>query len=176
MYFFMQKLHEEVKKESMKYHLFYLCILPFVGISLGLRPTVFNTGRCIGVTMTMIGAIPRIDQVFLFLVWIYPEFYTFLHYPCYYTIYFMSIQVFGLFSITSVTSMDMSYIPIAEARGFTTHLIKLKKQLFFFKLFLQFSNKDKGVKRSGLIQVKVEDCICTLFFSAAVHDLHILRE
>ena len=120
----MQKLHEEIKKESMKYHLFYLCILPLVGISLGLRPTVSNTGRSIGVTMTMIGAIPRIDQVFLFLVWIYPEFYTFLHYPCYYTIYFLSIQVFGLFSITSVTSMDMSYIPIAEARGFTTHLIK----------------------------------------------------
>ena len=81
----------------MKYHLFYLCILPFVGITLGLRPMVSNTGRSIGVTMTMIGAIPRIDQVFLFLVWIYPEFYIFLYYPCYYTIYFMSIHVFGLF-------------------------------------------------------------------------------
>ena len=65
-----------------------------------------------------------IDQVFLFLVWIYPESYTFLHHPCYYTIYFLSIQVFGLFSITCVNSMYMSYIPIAEARGFTTHLIK----------------------------------------------------
>ena len=100
--------------------------------------------------------------------------YIFLY--SYYTIYFLSIQVFGPIPITSVTSMDMSYISIAEARGFTTHLIKLKKQLFFFKLFLQFSNKDKGVKRSGLIQVKVKDCICTLFFSAGVHDLHILRE
>ena len=65
-----------------------------------------------------------IDQVFLFLVWIYPESYTFLHHPCLYTIYFLSIQVFGLFSITCVNSMYMSYIPIAEARGFTTHLIK----------------------------------------------------
>ena len=102
---------------------------------IGLRPMVFNTGRSIGVTMTMIGAIPRIDQVFLFLVWIYPEFYTFLHYPYYYTIYFMSIQVFGLFSITSVTSMDMSYISIAEARGFTTHLIKLKNSYFSLSFF-----------------------------------------
>ena len=97
MYFFMQILHEEVKKESMKYILFYLCILPFVGITLRLRPMVLNTGRSIGVTMTMIGAIPRIDQVFLFLIWICPEFNTFLYYPCYYTIYFLSIQVFGLF-------------------------------------------------------------------------------
>ena len=41
----------------------------------------------------------------------------------YYTIYFLLIQVFGPISITCVNSMDMSYIPIAEARGFTTHLI-----------------------------------------------------
>ena len=119
----------------MKYILFYLCILPFVGITLRLRPMVLNTGRSIGVTMTMIGAIPRIDQVFLFLIWICPEFNTFLYYPCYYTIYFLSIQVFGLFSITSVTSMDMSYISIAEARGFTTHLIKLKNSYFSLSFF-----------------------------------------
>ena len=62
------------------------------------------------------------------------------------------------------------------SKGFYDTFDKTEKQLFFFKLFLQFSNKDKGVKRSGLIQVKVKDCICTLFFSAGVHDLHILRE
>ena len=49
--------------------------------------------------------------------------YIFLY--SYYTIYFLSIQVFGPIPITSVTSMYMSYIPIAETRSFATHLIKI---------------------------------------------------
>ena len=34
--------------------------------------------------------------------------------------------------------MDMSYISIAEARGFTTHLIKLKNSYFSLSFFFNY--------------------------------------
>ncbi len=59
----------------------------------------------------------------------------------YYTTFYRLIQLlFCPSSITCVNSMDASYIPIAEARGFTTHWIKssfcsTSMPLIFFPVF-----------------------------------------
>lgn len=44
----------------------------------------------------------------------------------YYILFQILIQEhFVLYSITCVNSMEVSYIPIAKARGFTTHWINI---------------------------------------------------
>ena len=49
----------------------------------------------------------------------------------YYTTFYRLIQLlFCPSSITCVNSMDASYIPIAEARGFTTHWIRVYLGVF----------------------------------------------
>ena len=58
----------------------------------------------------------------------------------YYTIFYWLIQLlFCPSSITCVNSMDASYIPIAEARGFTTHWIKTPYHGFFYIHGMVFS-------------------------------------
>ena len=89
-----------------------------------------------------------LNEDFLFFIRIDPEFYPFLHdsilsfglrgvfwFPIYcstasnsigigYHIFLFHTTTILSISITCVNSMDASYIPIAEARGFTTHWIK----------------------------------------------------
>ena len=77
----------------------------------------------------------------------------------YYILFQILIQEhFVLYSITCVNSMEVSYIPIAKARGFTTHWINLEKPSEpHYSLTVSTVQGKFCVKKSGRE---------TLFFSA----------
>ena len=84
----------------------------------------------------------------------------------YYTTFYRLIQLlFCPSSITCVNSMDASYIPIAEARGFTTHWISkfsthrveiLQYLNYFLNLYFPFPWPDTGSIISAC--TKLERC------------------
>ena len=84
----------------------------------------------------------------------------------YYTMFYQLTQLlFCPSSITCVNSMDASYIPIAEARGFTTHWISkisthrveiLQYLNYFLNLYFPFPWPDTGSIISAC--TKLERC------------------